>query len=78
MDRSGRGFSVAVLLWLVCAAPPVAAAPEWDPAATVAAYTAALNAHDVASALALFDEYGSATDSAGHHFQGQAAHCQFS
>jgi hypothetical protein len=70
----------AVVALLVCALGATgssAGAQEWDPTAAVAAYSAALNAHDVDAALALFDEYGSATDSAGHHFEGRAGLTEF-
>jgi SnoaL-like domain len=69
---------VALLLTALFALPATAAAQtEWNPAAAVSAYSAALNAHDLASALALFDEYGSATDTSGHHFEGQAGLTEF-
>jgi SnoaL-like domain len=68
---------VALLLLVLCAAPSTVAAQEWDPFTTVAAYSAALNAHDVAAALALFDDNGSATDTSGRHFEGRAGLTQF-
>lgn len=69
---------VGVLLFVVWAVPATAAAQAaWDPGAAVAAYSAALNAHDLDRALALFDEYGSATDAAGHHFEGRAGLTEF-
>jgi hypothetical protein len=43
----------------------------------VSAYAAALNAHDLPAALALFDQYGSATDAAGRHFEGRAGLTDF-
>jgi hypothetical protein len=63
----------AVLLVLIAlwAAPAEVDAQPWDPAAAIAGYSAALNAHDVAAALDLFDQYGSATDAQGHHFEGR-------
>ena len=68
---------LALLLVLLCCLPSTAAAQEWDPAAAVTAYSAALNAHDLAAALALFDANGSATDVHGHNFGGQAGLTQF-
>src|SRR5712692_3127142 len=67
----------AVLLGVLCALPVPAAAQVWDPVAAVSAYSAALNAHDLPAALALFDQYGSATDAAGHHFEGRDGLTQF-
>jgi SnoaL-like domain len=72
-----RRVAAALLLLVLCAAPPAVAAQAWDPGATVLAYSAALNAHDLASALALFDENGSAGNSDGPHFEGQAGLTQF-
>jgi hypothetical protein len=66
-----------LLLGMLCAAPSTVAAQEWDPAADISAYSAALNAHDLDSALALFDEYGSATDGSGRHFYGRAGLTEF-
>jgi hypothetical protein len=66
-----------VLLFVLCAAPSTAAAQQWNPEAAVLAYSAALNAHDLDSALALFDEYGSATDGSGRHFEGRAGLTEF-
>jgi len=43
----------------------------------VSAYSAALNAHDVSAALALFDEYGSATDGSGRHYEGRDGLTEF-
>lgn len=75
--RSRRAL-VAALLFVICALPSSAAAEgPWDPAATVQAYSAALNAHDLPSALALFDENGSAGNSDGRHFEGQAGLTEF-
>jgi SnoaL-like protein len=68
---------LAVLLVLLCGLPSSVAAQEWDPSATVTAYSAALNAHDLATALALFDANGSATDAHGHNFGGRAGLTQF-
>jgi len=63
---------------VLCAVPSTAAAQSgWDPAAAVSAYSAALNAHDLTSALALFDENGSADISSGRHFEGQAGLTEF-
>lgn len=64
-------------MWVLCAGAPPAAAQEWDPASAVSAYSAALNAHDLPAALAMFDEYSSATDAAGHHFEGPAGLTDF-
>jgi SnoaL-like domain len=69
--------AAALLLFVLCAAPSTVAAQEWDPAATVSAYSAALNAHDLVAALALFDENASATDKFGHHFEGRAGLTEF-
>lgn len=87
MDRrrsvSSGGSPTAIallllLLLLVFAAPSTAAAQVgWDPAAAISAYSAALNAHDLASALALFDENASADISSGRHFAGQAGLTEF-
>jgi SnoaL-like protein len=61
------------LLLVLCAMPStVAAQVVWDPAAAVTAFSAAMNAHDMAAALALFDDNGSATDTSGRHFEGRA------
>jgi len=65
------------MLLVVYSAAPVAAAPEWDPAPAIAAYTAAVNAHDVPAAVALFDQYGSASDMRGRHYEGQAGLTEF-
>jgi hypothetical protein len=66
-----------VLVSLTLALPSTVAAEEAGPAAAIAAYTAALNAHDLPTALALFDQYGSATDIHGRHFEGSAALTEF-
>jgi SnoaL-like domain len=68
--------------WLLCgmfalAAPLVAEAQQLTPADAVTAYSAAFNAHDLPSALALFDQYGSATDVQGHHFEGSEGLADF-
>jgi hypothetical protein len=66
------GLLLAALLFVVIwATPAEVGAQPWDPAATITVYSAALNAHDVAAALDLFDQYGSATDAQGHHFEGR-------
>lgn len=66
-----------LVLGVLGARPPAVAAQTDDPAAGIFAYSAALNAHDVNSALALFDEYGSATDGSGRHFYGRAGLTEF-
>jgi hypothetical protein len=68
---------VVLLACVLYATPGTVAAQEWDPTAAVSAYSAALNAHDMPAALALFDQYGSATDAAGHHFEGSAGLAEF-
>jgi SnoaL-like domain len=60
----------ALLVTLVPFAP--ASAQEWDPRAAVAAYSSALETRDLNAALALFDEYGSATDALGKHYEGRS------
>jgi hypothetical protein len=65
------------LLALALTATPAQAAADWDPAAAIAAYSAALNAHDLEAGLALFDEYGSATDVHGRHYEGPASLTEF-
>ncbi len=79
MDWCWRALlPLGALLGVFAASPlAVAAAPAWDPTVAIAAYSAALNAHDLPAALALFDQYGSATDAAGHHFEGRAGLTQF-
>jgi SnoaL-like domain len=74
-----RRAALAVLVLLVlCAAPAsVAAQAHWDPGAVVLAYSAALNAHDLAGALTLFDENSSAGTNDGRHFEGQAGLTEF-
>jgi hypothetical protein len=63
---------VALLVWVLGAAYATGAAAQgFDPASTVGAYAAALNAHNVDAGLALFDPNGSATDATGHHFEGR-------
>lgn len=69
--------TTALLLLVLCATPSRVGAQEWDPAPIISAYTAALNTHDLATALALFDENGSATDKFGHHFEGRAGLTEF-
>jgi hypothetical protein len=66
---------VAFIQW--CWVASVAAAPEWDPAPAIAAYTEAVNTHDLAAAVALFDQYGSATDIRGRHYEGDAGLTEF-
>jgi len=66
-----------VLLAALCGLPSTAAAQVSDPAAAIAAYSAALNAHDLGAALALFDPNGSATDARGHNFRGRDGLTQF-
>jgi hypothetical protein len=70
----GTGRLCALLLLialLLLAGPATAAAQASDPAEIISAYSAALNEHDPTAALDLFDEIGSATDVAGHHFEGR-------
>src|SRR5438552_11558796 len=72
MSGTGRTRALSLLIaLLLVAAPTTAVAQVSDPAAVISAYSAALNAHDPAAALELFDEIGSATDIAGHHFEGR-------
>jgi hypothetical protein len=59
------------LLVVLLLAAPTALANGWDPAAIVSAYTAALTNGDVDSALALFDDNGSASDLAGRTYSGR-------
>jgi hypothetical protein len=68
---------MGTLLCALTAMPLTVAAQVWDPNAAVSAYSAALNAHDMPAALALFDQYGSATDAAGRHFEGSAGLSEF-
>jgi hypothetical protein len=73
-----RRFAIALVVATLCASlPAVATADETGPAAAIGAYAAALNAHDLPAALALFDQYGSATDIHGHHFEGAVGLTQF-
>lgn len=68
----GRGVVGAVVLVMaVFATWRGAFAQELDPASVIKAYSTALNAHDAAAALDLFDQYGSATDLGGRHFEGR-------
>src|SRR5439155_24530000 len=69
--------SLALVVVVLCCVPPPVAEQECDPTAAVTAYSAALNAHDLTAALALFDANGSATDVRGHNFGGQAGLTQF-
>ncbi|HLZ29501.1 MAG TPA: nuclear transport factor 2 family protein [Chloroflexota bacterium] len=77
--RVTKSRGVVVALLLLCCAPSTASAQasDWDPAGAVSAYTAALNAHDVDSALALFDDNGSASDKSGHNYLGRAHLTEF-
>jgi len=70
---------MALCVFVLCAMPSTVAAQEtnWDPGGAVAAYTAALNAHDLESALALFDDTGSASDRSGHNYTGRAGLTEF-
>jgi hypothetical protein len=68
---------MGALLCALSAAPLTAAAQVWDPSVAISAYSAALDTHDLPAALALFDQYGSATDAAGHHFEGRAGLTEF-
>ena len=58
-------------------APGTSAQTVDDPASVVEAYVDALNAHDLAAALALFDQNGSATDAQGRHFEGRDGLTEF-
>src|SRR5438105_14179106 len=69
--------AAAFVVCVVCAYVPAVAADEQGPGAAVMAYSAALNSHDLATALALFDQYGSATDARGRHFEGRAGLTEF-
>jgi hypothetical protein len=80
LARLGRrlaGVVVVLGIYAACAAPPALATPDWDPSAAIDAYSAALNAHDLQAALALFDDNGSATDIHGRHYEGSANLTQF-
>ena len=70
-------LAIAALLCALTAAPLTVGAQVLDPSAAISAYSAALNVHDLPAALALFDQYGSATDAAGHHFEGRAGLTEF-
>src|SRR5438132_8138368 len=59
-----------LLILLVFATWRGALAQELDPASVIDAYSTALNSHDASAALELFDQYGSATDLNGRHFEG--------
>jgi ketosteroid isomerase-like protein len=72
-----RSAWVALLLLFVLPSNVLAQTAEWDPTGAVAAYSAALNAHDLEAALALFDDTGSATDASGHHFEGRPGLTEF-
>ncbi len=61
---------MVVLALTVLATWRGAFAQELDPASVINAYSTALNSHDAAAALDLFDQYGSATDLSGRHFEG--------
>jgi SnoaL-like protein len=69
-----RGLAVC-LLAIVLPGVGWAQSPQAgaDPAGVVAAYAAAINAHDLPRALDLFDDVGSASDTAGRSYQGRAA-----
>ena len=69
--------ALGALLCALIAAPLSVGAQVWDPTAAISAYSAALNVHDLPAALALFDQYGSATDAAGHHFEGRQGLTEF-
>jgi len=80
LPGNSRALAIALCAFVLiglCSAAPVAAAPDWDPAPAIAAYTAAVNAHDLPAALALFDQYGSATDIRGRHYEGPASLTEF-
>jgi len=62
---------VALLILAVFGSSHGAFAQEMDVASVITAYAAALNAHDAPAALDLFDQYGSATDLGGRHFEGR-------
>jgi hypothetical protein len=68
--RCRYGVALGAFLCALIAPPLTAGAQVLDPWVAVSAYSQALNAHDVQQALALFDQYGSATDSSGRHFEG--------
>jgi hypothetical protein len=73
-----RGLGqLAVLLLVLLAHTTSAQAQSADPGTVVQTYLADLNAHNVSGALALFDQYGSATDVHGRVYQGQTALAEF-
>ncbi len=72
-----HAVALGIFVCALAAMPSVAVAQIWDPAAAISAYSAALNVHDLPAALALFDQYGSASDAAGHHFEGRAGLTEF-
>jgi hypothetical protein len=75
--RCRYAVALGAFLCALSAAPLTVAAQVWDPTVAVSAYSAALNVHDLPAALALFDQYGSATDAAGRHFEGRAGLTEF-
>ena len=65
------GVYVTLLVVMLWVTPSAASAQvTFDPAAAVDKYSAALNAQDLPGALALFAQYGSATDVHGRNFSG--------
>jgi hypothetical protein len=68
--QSARYLLATASALALLALTTTAHAEPWDTGAVVDSYAAALNAHDLDAGLALFDEYGSATDIRGHNFQG--------
>lgn len=72
-----RGWTVHVVaaalaaLVLVGASAPGVVAQDSDAAAVISSYALTLNQHNPAAALDLFDEFGSATDVGGRHFEGR-------
>jgi SnoaL-like domain len=70
-NRVGAFLGLMAVLLTVLATGRGASAQELDPASVINAYLAALNAHDAPAALELFDQYGSATDLSGRHFEGR-------
>jgi hypothetical protein len=79
VDRRSRRFVVLVglVIALYGGASGASAQTADDPASAIDAYVAALNAHDLAAALALFDQNGSATDAHGRHFEGRRGLSEF-
>jgi hypothetical protein len=71
IKQPGALVAAPLVLVLGAACPAEAAAQGFDPASTIGAYAAALNAHNLAAGLALFDQNGSATDKQGQHFEGR-------